>query len=75
MLAQDQHSVHYQFAKSLSNIHPVVLCWVVAKYGLGKTAAHVDQVVEGHRRDAALGDGDVGTQHPTVFLWIIALNL
>lgn len=56
-------------------MHPVVLRRVVAEYGLGETAAHVDQVVEGHRRDAALGNGDVGSQQPSVCLWIVALNL
>lgn len=41
-------------------MYPVVLCWVVAVDGLGEAAAHVDQIVEGHGCDAALGDGDVG---------------
>lgn len=41
-------------------MYPVVLCWVVAVDGLGEAATHVDQIVEGHGCDAALGDGDVG---------------
>lgn len=56
-------------------MYPVVLCGVVAEYGLGETTAHIDQVVEGHCRDAALGDGDVCPQQPRVCLRIIALNL
>lgn len=41
-------------------MHPVVLYGVVAEYGLGETTTHIDQVVEGHCCDTALGDGDVG---------------
>ena len=42
-------------------MHPVVLHRVIAEDGLGEPPGHIDQVVEGHGRDAALGDGDVGS--------------
>lgn len=56
-------------------MHPVVLCRVIAEYGLGETTTHIDQVVEGHCCDAAFGHGDVGSQQPGVCLWVVALNL
>lgn len=43
-------------------MHPVVLYGVIAEDGLGQTAAHVDQIVEGNGGDATPGDGDVGPQ-------------
>lgn len=42
-------------------MYPVVLCRVIAEYGLGETTTDIDQVVEGHCCDTALSDGDVGT--------------
>lgn len=48
------------------HMHPVVLCGVVAEYGPGETAAHVHEVVERHGGDAALGDGDVSSEEPSV---------
>lgn len=65
----------YLFVEGVDHVHPVVLRGVVAEYGLGETTGHVDQVVEGHRCDAALGDGDVGPQQPRVRLRVVALNL
>lgn len=50
----------HQFVKGVDHMHPVVLQRVVAEYGLGETAAHIDQVIERHGCDATLGDGDVG---------------
>ncbi len=54
------HFVYYLFVEGVNHMHPVVLCRVVAEYGLGETTAHIDQVVEGHCCDTTLGDGDVG---------------
>lgn len=44
----------------MDDVYPVVLRRVVAEEGPGEAATHVDQIVEGHGCDAALGDGDVG---------------
>lgn len=44
----------------MDDVYPVILGRVVAEKGLGEAAAHVDEIVEGHGCDAALGDGDVG---------------
>lgn len=44
----------------MDDVYPVILQRVVAEKRLGETAAHVDQIVEGHGGDAAIGDGDVG---------------
>lgn len=54
------HFICYLFVEGVNHMDPVVLSGVVAEYGLGETTAHIDQVVEGHRGDTALGDGDVG---------------
>lgn len=53
--------ISYLFAEGVNYMHPVVLCGVIAVNGLGETTAHIDQVVEGHGCDAALGNGDVGS--------------
>lgn len=50
----------HQFAERVDDVYPVILWRVVAEKGPGETAAHVDQIVEGHGGDAALGDGDAG---------------
>lgn len=65
----------YLFCKCMYHMHPVVFCGVVAEYGPGETAAHVHEVVERHGGDAALGDGDVSSEEPSVRLWIITLDL
>lgn len=74
-LVQQVCVIYYLFAEGVDHMHPVILCGVIAEYGLGETTAHIDQVVEGHCCDTALGDGDAGLEHPTICLWIIALNL
>ena len=52
--------VLYLLAKGADHMHPIVLYWVIAEDGLGETSRHVDQVVEGHRGDTALSNGNVG---------------
>lgn len=71
----DRHVFSYLFVKGVNHVHPVVLYGVVAEDGLGQTAAHVDQVIEGNGSDATPGDGDVGPQQPGVALGVVALNL
>ena len=56
-------------------MHPVVLCGIVAVDGFGQAAGHVDEVIQGHGGDAALGNGDVGPQQPAVCLRVVALDL
>lgn len=56
----------HQFAEGVHDVDPVVLRRVVAEDGPGEATAHVDQIVEGHGCDAALGDGDAGPEQPRV---------
>lgn len=56
-------------------MHPVVLNGVIAVNCFGEPASNVDQVVQGHGRDASLGNGDGGTEQPGISIRIVGLNL
>lgn len=60
MIPMHIHPFSYLFVEGVHHMDPVVLHWVIAEYGLGETATHIDKVVEGHSCDAPLGNGDVG---------------
>lgn len=66
---------NYLSAECILYMHPVVLNGVIAVNGFGEPASNVDQVVQGHGRDASLGNGNGGTEQPGISIRIVRLNL
>lgn len=66
---------NYLSAERILYMHPVVLNGVIAVNGFGEPTSNVDQVVQGHGRDASLGNGDGGTEQPGIGIRVIRLHL